>query len=80
MNKRILEKLGEQADLLGECEPTKISGRYVGYITEEQILKFAELIIKKCGEVAWQHTPETEELEYSHLIKDEILKHFGVDE
>ena len=79
MNKRI-EKLGEQADLLGECEPTKISGRHVGYITEEQILKFAELIIKECGEVAWQHTPETEELEYSHLIKDKILEHFGVKE
>ena len=43
MNERI-EKLGEQADLLGECTPTKIPGRYVGYITEEQILKFAELV------------------------------------
>jgi hypothetical protein len=48
MNERI-EKLGEQADLLGECTPTKIPGRYVGYITEEQILKFAELIIRQCG-------------------------------
>lgn len=44
MNERI-EKLGEQADLLGEFTPTKIPGRYVGYITEDQILKFAELIV-----------------------------------
>ena len=42
--------------------------------------KFAELIVQECGNVAWQHTPETEELEYSHLIKDKILKHFGVEE
>ena len=47
MNERI-EKLGEQADLLGDFTPTKIPGRYVGYITEEQILKFAELIVREC--------------------------------
>jgi hypothetical protein len=42
--------------------------------------KFAELIVKECADVAWMNTPETEELEYSHLIKDKILKHFGVEE
>ena len=46
----------------------------------EQEIKFAELIVRECGKVAWQHTPETEELEYSHLIKDKILAHFGVEE
>jgi hypothetical protein len=40
--------------------------------------KFAELIVKECAKVAWYHTPDIEELEYSHLIEDEILKHFGV--
>ena len=42
--------------------------------------KFALLIVRECGNVALQHTPETEELEYSHLIKDKILKRFGVEE
>jgi hypothetical protein len=42
--------------------------------------KFAELIVRECAKVAWYHTPDTEELEYSHLIEDEILKHFGVEE
>ena len=42
--------------------------------------KFAQLIIRECSNVAWQHTPETEELEYSHLIKDKILERFGVKE
>ena len=42
--------------------------------------KFAELIVRECGNVAWQHTPDTEELEYSHLIKDKILERFGVEE
>jgi hypothetical protein len=42
--------------------------------------KFAELIVKECADVAWMNTPETEELEYSHLIEGKILKHFGVQE
>jgi hypothetical protein len=41
--------------------------------------KFAELIIKECGQVAWRHTPDSEELDYSHLIRDKILEHFGVE-
>ncbi len=42
--------------------------------------KFAELIVKECAKIAWYNTPDTEELEYSHLIKDKILNHFGVEE
>ena len=41
--------------------------------------KFAELVVRECAKVAWYHTPDTEELEYSHLIEDKILKHFGVE-
>jgi hypothetical protein len=48
--------------------------------TQEGIEKLAELIVKECANVAWYHTPDTEELEYSHLIEEEILKHFGVEE
>ena len=76
MNERI-EKLGEQADLLGECTPTKIPGRYVGYITEEQILKFAELIILECARIA------DDGLGSAHFglgISGQMLKeHFGLD-
>ena len=56
---------------------TDVSGRWV---SAAGMNKFAELIVKECSNVAWQHTPETEELEYSHLIKDKILEHFGVEE
>ena len=41
--------------------------------------KFAQLIVEECADVAWRNTPETEELEYSHLISDKIKQHFGVD-
>jgi hypothetical protein len=85
MNERIRE-LGEQADLLGEFTPTKITGRYVGYITEEQILKFAELIVRECAEVAQDFvTVENNKLvEKIHIspwhLQDKIKEHFGVDE
>ena len=73
MNKRIRE-LVKQATLSGHM----LGESYVQSRLDEQ--KFAELIVKECSNVAWQHTPETEELEYSHLIKDKILAHFGVEE
>ena len=42
--------------------------------------KFAELIVKKCMDIAKYHTPDTEECEYTWLIHDKIQKYFGVAE
>ena len=74
MNERI-RQLAEQAGMIvgdaGEFDMAKFMPKEV---------KFAELIVKECAKVAWYHTPDTEELEYSHLIEDKILKHFGVEE
>ena len=72
MNQRI-KLLAEQA---GIYQPE----RFDGIDGSNQLEKFAELIVRECSNVAWQHTPDTEELEYSHLIKDKILERFGVKE
>jgi hypothetical protein len=45
-----------------------------------EMKKFAELIVKKCMDVAKYHTPDTEECEYTWLIHDKIKKYFGVEE
>ncbi len=94
MNEQI-KLLAEQADLLGEFTPTKIPGRYVGYITEEQILKFAELIVRECLDIADGQKKWVEDMEVfneqdaawnkariqqSQHIVDKIKKHFGVKE
>jgi len=42
--------------------------------------KFAQLIVKKCMDVAKYHTPDTEECEHTWLIHDKIQKYFGVEE
>lgn len=82
MNERI-EKLGEQADLLGEFTPTQIPGRYVGYITEEQILKFAELIVRQMLEITDAHTEvfqtDRDRAVIEH-IKQSVKTHFGVEQ
>ena len=76
MNERI-KQLYEQS--LSRVNKTDHDGNPVMAIHQDPA-KFAELIVRECAKVAWHHTPDTEELEYSHLIKDKILKHFGVEE
>ena len=72
MNKELIQKFLNKAcyDGQDQCE-------LEDWLNVE---KFTELIVRECAKVAWYHTPDTEELEYSHLIEDEILKHFGVEE
>jgi hypothetical protein len=72
MNERI-RKLAEQAGAV-------FTDVHAVSLLDDEIEKFAELIIRKCAEVAWYNTPDWEELEYGHLIEDKILKHFGVEE
>jgi hypothetical protein len=72
MNKELIQKFLNKA-----CWDEQAQHELEDWLNVE---KLAELIVRECGNVAWQHTPETEELEYSHLIKDKILKRFGVEE
>jgi hypothetical protein len=83
MNERIRELydqcwFGGFGDDIAVYQKDLIINESIGYCFDSQ--KFAELIVRECGNVAWQHTPDTEKLEYSHLIKDKILEHFGVEE
>lgn len=73
----VIEKLGEQVDLLGECTPTKIPGRYVGYITEEQILKFAKLIVEETMKQVDERTCSRDDTSWYNDDKDWVRLHFG---
>jgi hypothetical protein len=79
MNERI-RQLAEKANIEFTYDPTETPVRAFVECWEDELEKFAELIVQECAKVAWYHTPDTEELEYSHLIEDKILKHFGVEE
>ena len=71
MNERI-EKLIEQ------CTVQEFSDCTGGFETFDKE-KFAQLIVRECMDVAKDHTPETEECEYTWLIHDKIKEHFGVE-
>jgi hypothetical protein len=79
MNERI-QKLYDQADKFAKENRTQtISGPGNNYF-ELFNEKFAELIVKKCMDVAKYHTPDTEECEYTWSNHDKIQEHFGVEE
>ena len=75
MNERIKQITGQVLD-----EIVPYTWTTLGYDKIKEIqYRTVELIVRECAEVAWMNTPETEELDYSHLIEDKILKHFGVE-
>ena len=73
MNERIVKLFMESVD-----------SNYIPLPIEDHIPswteKFAELIVRECMDVAKDHTPDTEECEYTWLIHDKIKRHFGVEE
>ncbi len=75
MNEQRIRELAEQAGV-----KMNAYGRPIPASLASNFDELAELIVRECAKVAWYHTPDTEELEYSHLIEDKILKHFGVEE
>ncbi len=74
MNERIKELMDQAgaeelgADLYG--------GAFIGAIHLDFLEMFAELIVKECADIANAGIDPAE----SHLIGDDILKHFGVEE
>ena len=52
----------------------------IGHWDMPECQKFAELIVKKCMDIAYDHTPNSEECEYKRLIHNKIKEHFGVEE
>ena len=70
MNKRIRELLLQATTLRGPP--------FIRFKVDQE--KFAELIVRECMDVAYDHTPNSEECEYQRLIHNKIRQHFGVEE
>ena len=76
MNERIRELAETALEYAEKNQSADIPRHWFGLYNE----KFAELIVKKCMDVAKYHTPDTEECEHTWLIHDKIQKYFGVEE
>ena len=60
------------------------SGFYAAYdnkeVTDKELEALVESVIRECMKVAYNNTPETEDLEHGWLVHDEIARHFGIKE
>ena len=74
MNERI-RKLAEEANVRPLYSPA-YAPRYI--FEEDELEKFAELIVRECAEFARQHN--LEKADRSHMIHKAIKQHFGVEE
>jgi hypothetical protein len=82
MNERIKDLAREAGYYLYDLTETHEIKTVETDSTDEWITleKFAELIVKKCMDVAKYHTPDTEDCEYTWLIHDKIKEYFEVEE
>jgi hypothetical protein len=74
LGKMRIRELAEQATTY--IEPTSNSGE--GWIFDKE--KFAELIVKECGEVAYKAFWDNPETVRGVHIQEKIKQHFGVEE
>ena len=86
MNEHI-KQLAEQAGIEFVYDPTETPMRAFVECWEDEMQKFAELIVRECALVAktLPHTPErhwvTDSVTYIPVhCEQNILKHFGVEE
>jgi hypothetical protein len=80
MNTRI-DELAWQAGCHKTMQHDPVRPEGSGWIIDQETLdKFAELIVSECMKVAHYHTPDTDDLDYGWLIRNEIANHFGIPE
>jgi hypothetical protein len=77
MNERI-KKLAEQAKIEFTYDPTETPMRAFVEAWEDELGKFAELIVNQCADIAQQHnkSPVAAPLAIGYVIRE----HFGVEE
>ena len=86
MNERIKE-LAKQAGIEFTYDPTETPMRAFAECWEDELAKFAELIVRECMSCA-QFVGITNDriglgpmpIRYTSMVNDQIKKHFGVEE
>ena len=75
MNKRI-RQLAEQAKIEFTYDPTETPMRAFVECWEDELEKFAELIVKETMQVVANNLPQNTYLD----VADAVIEHFGVEE
>ena len=72
MNER-LTKLAQQANIEFTYDPTEVPVRAFVECWEDELEKFAEMIVRECAKLVDDHDP-------TGIIEGIVLQHFGVQE
>ncbi len=78
MNERIRE-LAEQAGVDYDLRP-EIARAPVWIGTDEELEKFAELIVQECADIAKHHVMNISTYSDADFVEKQIQEHFGVEE
>ena len=79
MNERIKE-LAEKANIEFTYDPTEKPIRAFAQCWEDELEKFAELIVAECGEVSYKAFWDNPETVRGIHIQEKIKQYFGVEE
>ena len=73
---RIVELLKQSGGIQYDEDGDELTPFLVG----KDLVKFAELIVRECAEVAFKTDVSYTEIDTMHRIRDRIKDHFGVEE
>ena len=78
MNERII-KIGLESGMLNYVDNETPRHYFLsGHADEQDLAKFAELIVQECAKVILENPVKYNEIDALHRIRDSVKEHFGV--
>ena len=72
--------MNERIKQLAEKAGAVYSNDHAVSLLDNEIEKFAQLIVQECAEVIFETPVKYTEIDIMHIIRDRVKEHFGVEE
>ena len=72
--------MNERIKQLAEKAGAVYSNDHAVSLLDNEIEKFAQLIVQECAEVIFETPVKYTEIDIMHIIRDRVREHFGVEE
>ena len=72
--------MNERIKQLAEKAGAVYSNDHAVSLLDNEIEKFAQLIVQECAEVIFETPVKYTEIDIMHIIRDRVKEHFGVTE
>ena len=71
--------MNERIKQLAEKAGAVYSNDHAVSLLDNEIEKFAQLIVQECAEVIFETPVKYTEIDIMHIIRDRVREHFGVE-